>query len=398
MPGTMRIAGLFAGIGGIELGFQRALGDGLETELLCEWWQPARKVLAARFDGIPIHPDVRELRDLPAGLDVLTAGFPCTDLSQAGRTAGITGAASSLVSHVFEALRLAGAKGDRLPWLLIENVPNMLALDRGQAMRYLVRELEQLGYRWAYRTVDSRFTGSPQRRRRVLLVASTTHDPREVLFSDEAGPRPDEDYAEDAFGFYWTEGRGGLGWAQDAVPTLKGGSTIGIPSPPAIWLPDALPGRKVVTPRIGDAEAMQGFPREWTAIAEQGKARGPRWKLVGNAVTVDVAAWVAGRLAAPGEVDVDSRAWDGPASWPAAAWGQDGKVWSVSISEYPSHAPYRHLLDVVDADQAPALSHRGVLGFIRRLEQGNLGRHPGFRTDVAEHADVMGPRMTPLAI
>ncbi len=182
------------------------------------------------------------------------------------------------------------------------------------------------------------------------------------------------------------------------MPTLKGGSTIGIPSPPAIWLPDARPGRKVVTPRIDEAEAMQGFPREWTAIAEQGKARGPRWKLVGNAVTVDVAAWVAGRLAAPGKVDVESRAWAGPASWPAAAWGEDGKVWRVSVSEYPIRAPYRHLLDVVDADLAPALSHRGVLGFLRRLEQGNLGRHPGFRTDMAEHADVMGPRMAPLAI
>lgn len=398
MPDTMKIAGLFAGIGGIELGFQRALGNAVETELLCEWWQPARKVLAARFDGIPIHPDVRELRELPPGLDVLAAGFPCTDLSQAGQTAGITGAASSLVSHVFEALSLTGVSAGRLPWLLIENVPNMLALDRGQAMRYLVRELEQLGYRWAYRTVDSRFTGAPQRRRRVLLVASTCHDPREVLFSDDAGPRPDEQYADDAFGFYWTEGRGGLGWARDAVPTLKGGSTIGIPSPPAIWLPDAEPGRKVITPRITDAEEMQGFPREWTAIADQGKSRGPRWKLVGNAVTVDVAAWVAGRLAAPGAVDTESRAWDGPASWPAAAWGQDGKVWSVSISEHPGRAAYRHLLDVVDADQAPALSHRGTLGFLSRLQQGNLGRHPGFRTDIAEHADATGPQLTRLAI
>lgn len=129
-----------------------------------------------------------------------------------------------------------------------------------------------------------------------------------------------------------------------------------------------------------------------------GQGAWPRWKLVGNAVTVDVAAWVAGRLAAPGQVDVESREWDGPASWPSAAWGSDGKVWSVSISEYPLHAPYRHLLEVVDVDQAPALSSRGVLGFLRRLEQGNLGRHAGFRGDMAEHADVMGPQVTPLAI
>lgn len=398
MSSPLKIAGLFAGIGGIELGFQRALGDGVQTELLCEWWQPARDVLAARFAGIDVYPDVRELVDLPAGLDVLAAGFPCTDLSQAGRTAGIGGAQSGLVSHVFDALRLADKLGRRLPWLLIENVPNMLALDRGQAMRYLVTELESIGYRWAYRTVDSRATGAPQRRRRVLLVASRTEDPRQVLFADDAGVRPDGDYRDDAFGFYWTEGRGGLGWALDAVPTLKGGSTIGIPSPPAVWVRDARPGRKIVTPRIEDAEAMQGFPRGWTEPADEHRARGPRWKLVGNAVTVDVAAWVAGRLAAPGEFALESTAWDGPASWPTAAWGDNGQVWTVPISEHPVRAPYRHLLDVIDADQAAALSLRGVLGFIRRLEQGNLGRHPGFRTDVAEHADMMAPAATPLAV
>lgn len=397
MSATLRIAGLFAGIGGIELGFQRALGGRVETELLCEWWQPARRVLHERFPGIEVHPDVRSLTDLPAGLDVLAAGFPCTDLSQAGRTAGITGEASGLVAHVFEALRLADTRGEKLPWLLIENVPNMLALDRGQAMRFLVSELEALGYRWAYRTVDSRSVGVPQRRRRVLLVASRTDDPRCVLFVDDACPRPEEHYSDDAFGFYWTEGKGGLGWARDAVPTLKGGSTIGIPSPPAVWVPRAEPGRKIVTPLIEDAEAMQGFPRGWTAVADEGRSRGPRWKLVGNAVTVDVAGWVASRLAEPGQFDRPSTSWDGPASWPSAAWGEAGKIWTVPISEYPVQRAYQHLLDVVDASRAPALSHRGILGFLRRLEQGNLGRQPGFRDDVAEHRDAMGPQLTPLA-
>src|SRR4051812_35260211 len=185
----MKVVGLFAGIGGVELGFHQALGSAVETQLLCEWWDPAQRVLATRFPNVDIHPDVRELRDLPSGCDVVAAGFPCTDLSQAGRTAGIAGEQSSLVSHVFEALRVAEKRSRRLPWLLIENVPNMLALDRGRAMRYLVDELEALGYRWAYRVVDSRFTGVPQRRRRVLLVASRVHDPRDVLFVDDAGQR-----------------------------------------------------------------------------------------------------------------------------------------------------------------------------------------------------------------
>lgn len=389
MSSSIRVAGLFAGIGGIELGFHRALGDKVDTVLLCESWPPAQQVLAERFPGADLHPDVREFRALPYDLDVLTAGFPCTDLSQAGRTGGIGGAASGLVAHVFEAVRLSASR-PRRPWLIIENVPNMLALDRGRAMAYLIAEIEALGYRWAYRVVDSRFTGVAQRRRRVILVASPTEDPRAVLFADDAGERPLSDYAEDAYGFYWTEGRGGLGWAQDAVPTLKGGSTIGIPSPPAIWLPGAEPGRKLVKPSVEDAEELQGFARGWTEVGPPStKRNGPRWKLVGNAVTADVSAWVAHRLFSPGDIVSDAGVWDRNGMWPKAAWGHGGKIWKAHASEFPIHRPFRHLLDTVDPDTADVLSHRGAAGFWNRLRQGNLGRHPGFRHDVVEHINAV---------
>lgn len=381
----MRLVGLFAGIGGIELGFQRALGAEVKTDLLCEWWEPARSVLRHRFADVELHPDVRTLGQLPAGVDVLAAGFPCTDLSQAGRTAGIAGTQSGLVTHVFESLRLAQRTGGSLPWLLVENVPNMLALDRGKAMAYLVEEMESLGYRWAYRVVDSRFTGVPQRRRRVLLVASTTEDPRNVLFAEDAGERPADDYRDGAFGFYWTEGKGGLGWAQDAVPTLKGGSTIGIPSPPAIWVRQAGIDRRFVTPTVEDAEALQGFPRGWTGGAESGSTRTHRWKLVGNAVTTRVAEWIAGRLADPGVPCAQWRPWTPAGAWPTAAWGDGGRVYAVDISEFPRHMPYEALGSVVDLSSAPPLSSRAARGFQGRLESGNLGRYPGFRSDVAEY-------------
>ena len=65
-------------------------------------------------------------------------------------------------------------------------------------------------------------------------------------------------------GFYWTEGVRGLGWAPDAIPTLKNGSTIGIASPPAILLPWG----EVMTPDIRDAERLQGFAEDWTLPAE----------------------------------------------------------------------------------------------------------------------------------
>lgn len=392
MSSSLRVAGLFAGIGGIELGFRQALDDRLETVLLCEWWDPARRVLEGRFDGVPVYPDVRTLTSLPANLDVLAAGFPCTDLSQAGRTAGIRGEQSGLVEHMFEALRLADSRDGRLPWLLIENVSNMLLLDRGRAMRYLVDELEALGFRWAYRVVDSRFTGVPQRRRRVILLASQTHDPRGVLFPDDEGPLPETELRDDAFGFYWTEGLRGLGWAHDAIPTFKGGSTVGIPSAPAIWLPDEEPSSRFVVPGIEDAEELQGFERGWTAAAEARPGRnGPRWKLVGNAVTTGVAEWVARRLVAPGSFKPESWAWTGSRGWPTAAWGERGRVWKVNVSEFPERARYHHLRDVVHVDQARALTHRSASGFWGRLQRGNLGRYPGFREHVAEYVEVTHP-------
>lgn len=385
----IRVAGLFAGIGGIELGFQQALGDAVQTELLCETWDAAQAVLRRRFPDSELHPDVREFRSLPAGVDVLTAGFPCTDLSQAGRTAGIGGLASGLVAHVFDALQLT-ARSRALPWLLIENVPNMLVLDKGKAMAYLVSELEQLGYRWAYRTVDSRFTGVPQRRRRVILLASAEQDPRTVLFADDEGERSAAEFSDDAFGFYWTEGRGGLGWAVDAVPTLKGGSTIGIPSPPAVWHPSGSPGRRFVKPDITDAEHMQGFPRGWTDVfGESARRNGPRWKLVGNAVTVGVSRWVASRIAEPGVPVHDEVVWDGTGRWPSAAWGSDGTIMRVPASEWPLREPYQHLLDVVAVEDAELLSKRALAGFWNRLNQGNLGRYPGFREQLLTDLDAL---------
>ena len=386
-----KIAALFAGIGGIELGFQRALGSDVETNLFCEWWDPAKRVLATRFPGVEIHPDVRELTDLPTDTTIVSAGFPCTDLSQAGRTAGIEGLNSGLVKHVFEVLNHTTSRG-HLPTLMIENVPNMLALNKGRAMTYLVQEIEALGYRWAYRVVDSRFTGVPQRRRRVILLASRDFDPRAVLFADDAGPRDDVDYKTDAYGFYWTEGLRGLGWAQDAVPTLKGGSAVGIPSPPAIWVPDAPLERRLIKPTVDDAEAMQGFERGWTDVDfDTPKRNGPRWKLVGNAVTARVSEWVARRIANPGDVAHEYTPWQhNGGSWPTAAWGENGKAFTVpGLSEFPEQHAYSHLLEVVDVQTAEPVTLRGSAGFWSRLQRSNLGRHPGFREDVGAYVDLM---------
>src|SRR4051794_16138170 len=126
----MRMAGLFAGIGGIEAGFA---SSGLESDFLCELDPAASAVLTHRYPSIELVPDVRDIRRLPA-VEVVAAGFPCQDLSQAGTKTGIEGSRSGLVGEVF---RLMAARHLRRSWLVLENVSYMLRLDRGNAMTFL---------------------------------------------------------------------------------------------------------------------------------------------------------------------------------------------------------------------------------------------------------------------
>ena len=374
-----RMVGLFAGIGGLELGLS---AHGWSTELLCEIDPGARAVLAAHFPDVESHSDVTRLRALPARTELVAAGFPCQDLSQAGRTAGITGERSGLVDEVFRLVRRR--RGPR--WLLIENVPFMLQLGRGQAMRHITTALEDLGYTWAYRVVDARAFGLPQRRQRVLMLASRSEDPRPVLFGTDAGPRELGDPATDPCGFYWTEGVRGLGWAVNAVPTLKGGSGLGIASPPAV----RLPAGEIVTPGITDAERLQGFSRDWTvpALNVPGVRPGHRWKLVGNAVSVRMASWIGGRLAAPGG---EAAAPYSPLTanrWPTAAWGHAGQAYRVPVSTWPVHEPYEDLRWFLDDSRL--LSSRATAGFLRRAARGTLRFPPGFIADVENHLQRMG--------
>ena len=370
----MKVAGLFAGIGGLETGLANA---GHETVLLCEIWDPARAVLKNRMKGIPCEKDVRELTSLPASTELLTAGFPCQDLSQAGLTAGIDGSRSGLVGEVFRLL-----DKQRVPWVVLENVSFMLQLQSGRAMARLVEAFEERGYRWAYRVVNS-LSFLPQRRERVLFVATRTEvDPATVLLTDEAEPQiPMTDMNNRAHGFYWTEGVKGLGWAVDAVPTLKSGSTVGIPSPPAIILPSG----DVVTPDIRDAERLQGFVADWTEPAEAVARSSARWGLVGNAVTVPVAEWLGQRLGNPGEfTSARTREFDPSKRWPRAARFDGVRRFEVEINGYPIWKPRPPLTQFLVYPGKP-LSARATAGFLSRTERSYLRFADGFQERVRLH-------------
>jgi len=264
----------------------------------------------------------------------------------------------------------------------------MLQLDRGKAMHFLTDALESMGFTWAYRVVDSRAFGLPQRRQRVILVASTTEDPRSVIFTDDKGEPEEKPDDAVAFGFYWTEGTRGLGWAVNAIPTLKGGSTVGIPSPPAIWFRDT---DEIVTPEIRDAERLQGFEVDWTlpALKASRVKKGARWKLVGNAVSVPVARWVAERLLEPGDPIVPTEAHVFHTDvWPKAAWGRKGKRFRVDISMWPDAVERPPLRDFLKFPTIP-LSERAASGFYSRARASSLRFQPDFLAGVERHIEKM---------
>lgn len=375
--GGVRAVGLFSGIGGFELGMSAA---GIQTDWVCEHWAPAAGVLRRRFDA-EVVGDVREIVALPQA-EVVTAGFPCTDLSQVGRGAGISGSQSGLVGEVFRLVRKTPPT-----WLILENVPNMLSLHGGSAMQHITGMLEDLGWNWAYRIVDSQYFGVRQRRRRVFVVASPAEDPRSVLFADETSGLTK--VAEvGAYGFSWTEGNNGIGWGEGVTPTLKGGSGVGIPSPPGVWIPGASLGNAVARPTIRSGERLQGFRAGWTDAVPR---LGERWKLVGNAVTVPVARWVGQRLIEPGAaVEARRRPLVSGAKWPRAASSMDGVREAWDLSERPIVVRQRTSLDeLLELHGAEPLTYKATAGFTKRLKASRLRTKPGFISALDAHIAVV---------
>ncbi|MCE1204462.1 MAG: DNA (cytosine-5-)-methyltransferase [Holophagaceae bacterium] len=368
----MRIAGLFAGVGGIERGLHLA---GHETKMLCELDPHAACVLEDHFPGVPLHSDITTMRRLPA-VDMIAAGFPCQDLSQAGQTSGIRGEQSGLIDNLFDLIRRAKP---RPAWVLLENVPFMLFLHKGHAMQHVLEGLEDLGYSWAYRIIDAHAFGLPQRRKRMIILASRSGDPKSVLLSEDAGPTAPQRRADWWCGFYWTEGNSGVGWAVNAIPPLKGGSRVGIPSPPAIWIPDQ---HRIVLPDIQDAERLQGFPAGWTKPSGASFRDRLRWRMVGNAVSVPVAKWIGMRLSNPIEYDPQLEiSFEREKGWPKAAWGKRGVQFAYPVSSWPVRRPMKPLSGFL-RHPFTSLSLRAASGFLGRANNSGLRFEPEFLEDL----------------
>ena len=363
----MAAVGLFAGIGGFELGFSQA---GFETNLLVEIDPAARAVLEARFPNVEIQSDICDLPDLPSDTTMIFAGFPCQNLSMAGDKTGISGSKSGIVEKLFELIARSSA-----PIVVIENVYFMLQLDAGRGMRWLVDQFEELGYSWAYRVLDTMGFGLPQRRRRVYLLACKGTDPRNVLFADDAPvTKPPSPELKDPLGFYWTEGRSGIGLTIDGIPPLKVGSSLGIPSPPAVLFPDGA----VLAPSLSACERLQGFPADWTKVDGGHEGRNPEWRMIGNAVSVPVARWIAEGIAKPGSA-LEFREFpiSGGSRWPEAGWNVGGGRIGVVACDKPLEVKPPSISEFRDGSWS-LLSDRALNGFVGRATEGGLRMPDGF--------------------
>jgi DNA (cytosine-5)-methyltransferase 1 len=350
----VNVGSLFSGIGGIDLGLEQA-GHRVVFQAESDEWR--RRVLASRFPGITAYADVRRvgrgLHDTVASsapenlrredtssdaagrqdggarfqraerVDLLTGGFPCQDLSVAGRRAGlIAGERSSLF---FEFARIADELVPAGGYVLVENVPGLLSSNDGRDFAVVLATLADIGfYDFAWRVLDSRHFGVPQRRRRVFILAR--RHPRgdgcaQILLESEGGVGHFAPIGETRAGTTYTSSLGttrGGGHGLSAEKAAGGrlipvsfsenqrGEVLETPYSRQLTSGGGKPGQGYGAVRVNAAvrrltpvecERLQGFPDNWTRLDDT-TPDSRRYAALGDAVTVNVARWIGRRLAA----------------------------------------------------------------------------------------------------
>ena len=185
----MKLTGvsLFAGVGGFDLAMERNSVDvvaNVEIDKQCQ------QVLAKHFPNAKQFSDITDVKGsdlIAAGFEssrgIITGGFPCQDLSVAGKRRGLAGERSGLF---WEIARLI--EETKTEWFILENVPGLLTSNKGRDFGVVIGTMADIGYSLAWRVLDAQYFGVPQRRRRVFIVGRRTGDglsAAEILFKSE---------------------------------------------------------------------------------------------------------------------------------------------------------------------------------------------------------------------
>ena len=159
---------LFAGIGGIRLGFDKVFEKNIETVFVSEWDKKAQETYRANFkDKFDIQGDITEIKESEVPQhDILLAGFSCQAFSLAGLKKGFEDARGTLF---FDVARIAEYHKPKV--IFCENVKNLINHDRGKTFKVITRILENLGYKVYEKVLNSKNFGVPQNRERIYIVA-----------------------------------------------------------------------------------------------------------------------------------------------------------------------------------------------------------------------------------
>lgn len=300
---TWREGSLFSGYNGIGLALELLELD-VETVWFCDPDPGAKALLAHHYPSVPNLGDIAQV-DWSAvePIDILTGGFPCQDISNAGKREGITGARSSLWKHYVRAIRLL-----RPRLIFVENV----AVLRSRGLDVVLTDLAELGFDAEWITVPASAAGAPHERARIFLVAADTTRERldwtgNIRSRGRFEPsnchqraQPDRQAAANTQGERWPEGRpehegllGGPGAADGGAPGVDWGvydfyvrrweQLKGVPVPhPTVR---GQRGGDVLSPYL--TEWMMGVSGWITSVP--GLTRNQQIKLAGNGVVPEQA-------------------------------------------------------------------------------------------------------------
>lgn len=296
----MKVASFFSGIGGIDLGLERA---GMEVVFQCEINRFGQEILRKHWPAVQLEGDINDVKptNIPTA-ELWCGGFPCQDLSLAnqGKRQGLEGARSGLF-YMFAELIRAQKKKPR--WVFMENVPGLLNSRKGDDFRRLLYTMDELGYGVSWRVLDAKYFGTPQRRRRVYIIASyRSLRSAEVLFEPDAagiahkaGGFGEHSYAcgleeDPRVTNYYAIQHAGIGRIPTAGPQAKG------------YRND---GETYTCDSRGSSDAVCKTDAPFGIRASSGlppRLDSNRWSALGNAVAVPVIEWIGKRI-----VEVDNK-------------------------------------------------------------------------------------------
>jgi DNA (cytosine-5)-methyltransferase 1 len=291
---------LFAGIGGIRLGFESVGGECVFTS---EWDLHAQKTYAANFNEIP-HGDITKIKpDEIPNFDILLAGFPCQPFSMAGKKKGFDDTRGTLF---FDIAKIVQHHNPSVVFL--ENVKNLVSHDKGKTFKVIKATLEEMGYKVFSKVLNARDFGVPQNRARIYIIGFKDDVDFEFPVEPKSKTRVGDILEESVDDKYTISDRLWAGHQRRKLEHAAKGNGFGYSlfdndsaytstisaryykDGSEILIKQEGKNPRKITPK--EASRLQGFPEEFKIVVSDTQA----YKQFGNSVAVPVIKALAKKL------------------------------------------------------------------------------------------------------